>query len=295
MELKHLATFLAVARTLGFTRAAHELGYVQSSVTAHVKALETELGVPLFERFGRRVALTEAGRELRGHARELLALAARAGEATRAAGGSGGEVGGTLRIAAAESLCAYRLPTVLRTLTRRHPALRLAFGPAERAAVFTALADGALDAGFLLEERIEAPLVAARRLAEEPLALVAHPGHPLAGRAGIAAAELADDTLLVVERGCALRELADAELAGAVTDPVVMEFVSMEALKRCAAAGLGVALVPRATVRDELARGELTALDWRLRPGLGVYLVTGAGRGGPRALAELASLAAEMW
>ena len=62
MELRHLTTFKAVAGTLSFTRAAADLGYVQSAVTAHVKALETELGVPLFDRLGRGVALTEAGR-----------------------------------------------------------------------------------------------------------------------------------------------------------------------------------------------------------------------------------------
>src|SRR5205085_1716252 len=83
MELKHLATFLAVARHASFTRAAAELGYVQSSVTAHIKALEADVDTPLFRRLGRRVALTDAGRELRGHAKLLLDQAERAREAVR--------------------------------------------------------------------------------------------------------------------------------------------------------------------------------------------------------------------
>ncbi|MEU7043620.1 LysR family transcriptional regulator [Streptomyces varsoviensis] len=69
------ATFVVVAQRLNFTGAAQELGYVQSSVTAHIKALERDLGMPLFDRLGRRVVLTDAGRELRNHARTLTRLA----------------------------------------------------------------------------------------------------------------------------------------------------------------------------------------------------------------------------
>ena len=64
MEHRQLKTFRTVARTLSFTRAAAELGYVQSNVTAQVKALERDLGVPLFDRLGRTVVLTDAGRTL---------------------------------------------------------------------------------------------------------------------------------------------------------------------------------------------------------------------------------------
>ena len=74
MELRHLTTFRAVAKSLSFTRAAAELGYVQSALTAHVKALEAELGVRLFDRLGRRIVLTNAGVSLLGYAENILEL-----------------------------------------------------------------------------------------------------------------------------------------------------------------------------------------------------------------------------
>src|SRR5918997_26679 len=74
MELRHLKTFRAVAVNRSFTRAAHELGYVQSAITSHVKALEADLGVRLFDRLGRRIVITEAGSELLAYATKILDL-----------------------------------------------------------------------------------------------------------------------------------------------------------------------------------------------------------------------------
>ncbi|MER5886684.1 LysR family transcriptional regulator [Streptomyces sp. NPDC001941] len=295
MELKHLATFDVVARHLSFTRAAQELGYVQSSVTAHIKALERDLGVRLFERLGRRVVLTEAGLALRTHARTLLHCAEQATEAVRAAGGGAQSVSGTLRIAAPESLCAHRLPPVLRDLKDRFPLLRVIFGPASRSSLLQALTEGTLDAGFLLEEEVGGPMVTSRVLGEEELRLVAHPGHPFAGRSRVRTADLAEETLLLIEKGCAQREVMDRELARAEVRPAAMEFVSTEALKRCAAAGLGLALLPAAAVADEIQRGELVPLAWTCHPVLGVHLVLHKDRQPTAALRALTVLAEERW
>jgi DNA-binding transcriptional LysR family regulator len=75
MELRQVRTFRAVAEELSFSRAAAKLGYVQSSVSAQVGALERELGVPLFDRLGRRIKLTDAGKVMLSHSRKLLVLA----------------------------------------------------------------------------------------------------------------------------------------------------------------------------------------------------------------------------
>ncbi|MFC7309261.1 LysR family transcriptional regulator [Streptomyces monticola] len=295
MDLKHLATFLAVARTLNFTRAARELDYAQSSVTAHVSALEKDLGVPLFERLGRRVVLTDAGRELRHHAQLLIGQAAKAREAVVGAGSDPALVRGTLRIAAPESLCAYRLPPVLRSLQDRFPLLRVVFGPAGRAPLLASLAEGSLDAGFLMEKSVNAPMTVAERLADEPLSLVCHPEHRLAGSKRLRTAALAEETLLLIESGCAQRDVMDDELKRAGIHPPTMEFVSIEALKRCAAAGLGVAMLPSTSVADEVRRGELTVLPWTCEPTLGVHLVLHKDRRPTLVLDELAALARAQW
>ncbi|MEE1930442.1 LysR family transcriptional regulator [Streptomyces sp. TRM 70351] len=295
MELKHLVTFLAVARELSFTRAARDLDYVQSSVTAHIQALEADLGVPLFERLGRRVALTDAGRELRPRAQHLVGYAEQTREAVAGAAADPREIRGTLRIAAPESLCAYRLPAVLSALKERFPLLRVVFGPAGRSALVAGLEDGTLDAGFLLEESVDHPMTVAERMAREPLRLVAHPHHPLAARERVATAELAGETLLVIERGCAQRDVIDRELRRTGARPPTMEFVSVEALKRCAAAGLGVALVPEATIADEAGRGELAVLPWTVAPVLGVHYVLHRDRRPTLVLRTLAGLARTAW
>ncbi|MDT0379247.1 LysR family transcriptional regulator [Streptomyces sp. DSM 42041] len=295
VEMKHLVTFLEVARSMSFTKAAEELGYVQSSVTTHIKALEADLGVQLFERLGRRNVLTAAGEELREHARTLITCSEQAREAVRQAAGDAHEIRGTLHIAAPESLCAYRLPHVLRALQDRYPLLRVVFRPAGRATLLAAVKDGSLDAGFLLEQSVHAPMTTAEALTEEPLLLVARPGHPRAGDRRTTTAHLADQTLLVIEKGCAQRELIDAELKEAGIDPVTMEFFSVEAVKKCAAAGLGVGLLPASTVGEEIRRGELVALPWTRAPRLGIYMITHKARRPTRALRDLASLARECW
>ena len=109
MELKPLQTFKILADELNFTRTAERLNYAQSSVTAQIQGLEQELGVPLFERLGRRIRLTEAGTRLLRYADEILRLT---DEALLAVPGQG-EPSGTLTIGAVESLCTYRLAPIL--------------------------------------------------------------------------------------------------------------------------------------------------------------------------------------
>lgn len=187
MELRHLQTFRAVARASSFTRAATELGYVQSAVTGHIKALERELGVSLFDRVGRTTALTEAGEHLLGYAERIEDLVR---EATTALGEST-EPGGPVRISAPEMLCAHRLPTMIRHLHRQFPKIRLLMRAnptgAFDAALARALADREVDLAFVLEEQLQvrAPL-AAEPLAEEPLLVVVASSHPpCAGTRGV--------------------------------------------------------------------------------------------------------------
>jgi DNA-binding transcriptional LysR family regulator len=123
MELRHLNTFRAVATGLSFTRAATQLAYVQSAVTSHIKALEDELGVRLFDRPGRRIVLTHAGSQLLDYADKILQLANEA--TTRICGPD--EPAGPVIVSAPEVLCAYRLPEVIRDLHDQHPGIRLLF------------------------------------------------------------------------------------------------------------------------------------------------------------------------
>jgi DNA-binding transcriptional LysR family regulator len=125
------------------------LNYAQSSVTAQIQALEEELGVPLFNRLGRQVTLTDAGRRLMSYAERLLELE----EEARAEVTGGGEPAGTLTIGAPETICTYRLPPVLRQFRDRFPGVRVIFRPLVYPDLLRSLIDGTVEAAFLLAER----------------------------------------------------------------------------------------------------------------------------------------------
>lgn len=258
MEHRQLKTFVAVAKALSFTHAATELGYVQSAVTAQVKALERDLGVPLFDRLGRRIALTDAGRELLPHAVEMLDLSGRA-RAT-VSGKNRGEVAGAITVGASETLCIYRLPDLFREFRSRFPAVDLRFRPGPYAELKGLVKEGVLDVAFLLEEPVREKNFVAETLIQEPLMLVAPPDHPLSDRFSVALADLSGEPMLLTDPGCSYRRTFERELAkSGVEVRQVLEFDSVEAIKRCVVAGLGVSILPEVTVAGELHRRELVA------------------------------------
>ncbi|MEU6774499.1 LysR family transcriptional regulator [Streptomyces sp. NPDC046759] len=257
MELRLLVTFEKVATVLSFTRAAAELSYAQSSVTGQIRALESSLGVELFDRLGGRIRLTAAGERLLPYARQIIELA----EEARAAVTEPEEPSGTLTVGTMESLTSYRLPPLLEYFHHRHPRVRLALRTTIGDETRQALRQGTYDVGFLMEEETEHPGLTSTVLAVEPLALVAAPGHALAG-AAVATADLTDRPLLAPEPGCAYRDLFERELKS-FGDVGFMEFGTIEATKRAAAAGLGITLLPEVTIAAELAAGSLVRLAWQ--------------------------------
>ncbi|MEU3479263.1 LysR family transcriptional regulator [Streptomyces sp. NPDC033754] len=256
MELRLLVTFEKVADVLSFTRAAADLGYAQSSVTGQIRSLETSLGVELFERLGSRIRLTEAGERLLPYARRMTELA----EEARTAVATAAEPTGTIAVGTMESLTSYRLPPLLEYFHHRYPKVRLTLRPTLGDATRQALRQGTYDVGFLMEPGTEHEGLESEVLAPEPLVLVAGPGHPLAGRTGLTSADLAAAHLVGTEPGCPYRDLFEEELREWA--PPFMEFGTIEATKRGVTSGLGVALLPRVTVAEELASGTLIALDW---------------------------------
>ncbi len=260
MELRQIKTFRAVATTLSFTRAAEALDYAQSSVTAQVQALEEELRVPLFERLGKRVILTEAGQRLLVYADKMLKLAQEAREAVA----SDVEPQGALTVGAPESLCVYRLPPVLQQFRVRFPRVRLVFRPVVATAeMYRALHDGRMDVCFLLENAVADDALTGERLVAEPLRILAHPEHPLARRTRVAPGDLEGEPLLLTEPGCSYRVPFERALAAAGCCPgSVMEFGSVEAIKQCVIAGMGIAILPEVAIAAEIAQGRLAALDW---------------------------------
>jgi DNA-binding transcriptional LysR family regulator len=274
MELRQVETFRAVAEEVSFSRAAARLGYVQSSVSAQVAALEQELGVPLFDRLGRRIALTDAGEVMLAYSQRLLALAGETREAVADAGASSGEVTGSLTISAPETLLTYRLPELLALFHERHPRVRLSVRPSAVGRLVgsarRALEQGAVDIAFVLDGPLAGRLAGTdlsfEDLVAEDVRVVAPPSHALAAASVVRPRDLAGETVLLPEApesGCAYRGQFERHLAEAgVVARETMEFQSIEAVKRCVAAGMGVSVLPSVAVGSELESGALAAVGW---------------------------------
>lgn len=246
MELRHLRYFIAVAEELNFTRAAARLHIGQPPLSQQIKALEEELGVRLFERSKRRVALTEAGERFLAGAYRLLADAEQAVEgARRAARGESGE----LRVAFTSSVpFTALLPGLIRAYRQRRPDVTLTLREMFTSDQYVALEAGEVDLGFVRYSGLPAPPgIAVREIRHDPLRLVIHAGHPLAEREMVALADLRGEGFITYPRGAGtgltalLRQLC---LAAGFEPRIVQEAGEATTQIGLVAAGLGVALLP---------------------------------------------------
>lgn len=260
MDLEHLRTFRAVARSGSFTAAAELLHYAQSTVSVHIRSLETQVGAPLFDRLPAGIRLTEVGRRLMPLSERILDLTA----AAAAVGRHDVEAVGELTIAAPETIVAHHLPPVLRHLREHHPALKLHLKPVPYHEIRSAVSAGLIDIGFLLQPPVSPTAsLAIKRLRTESLLMIAAADLPLAGPVADVAEEFARTTLFLTERGCGYRSLLEAHLDRAGIRPGhLLEFDSVEAIRRSVEAGLGVALIPLPWLGESLESGAVVAMDW---------------------------------
>lgn len=269
MDTRLLRSFLAVARTGSFTDAALELGITQSTVTGHVQRLETQLGGRLLDRLPRGVRVTDVGGRVIEHADGMLAAEAR----LRAACVEDAErPSGTVRILAPESLCTYRLPTLIGTLREAEPLVQVWLSPGGIAAAVDAVRSGAVELALSIEPRLPVTELKAERIGSEPIVILDRPG----GRdAGVTWQDLARRDAVMIEEGCGYSDDVAARLAATgVPAGRRSRFGSVEAIKRCVAAGLGWAALPAVTAEDDIASGSLAVLDGPELSACDVYVLT---------------------
>ena len=244
MEIKQLITFKHAAENLNFTQTAKILNFAQSSVTAQIKSLEEEIGKPLFERLGKRLILTEAGHQFKSYAEKMINLSQ---EAITAANGEE-ELIGTLTIGAQESQCTYRLPLILKEFKTAFPKVKLVFKPAHSDEMARKqLMEGLLDIAFIMDESKPDRSLKVERLIKEELKLVVSPNQ---SKSDFSIDDLKHETLLLTEAGCSYRNMFEESLnALGIYSLDKIEFASIEAIKQCVVAGLGVALLPEMVVK----------------------------------------------
>lgn len=258
MELRQLVIFRVAATHLNFSRAAVELNYVQSNVTSQIQVLEEELGVRLFDRLGRRVVLTDAGRQLLRYTEQILGLV----DEARIAVATGQEPAGTIVLAAPETLCTYRLPPLLQCFRQQFPRVQVLFQPTSVADLQRSVSEGVVDAAFMLDAPLQAADLIIEPLVREPLLVVAPPDHHLAGAAKVEPADLQGEPVILVE-GCTYRTWFKRTLHAAGVYPSLnLAMNSVEAIKQCVIVGMGITILPAVTVSAELAGGKLAVLNW---------------------------------
>ncbi len=260
MNFEQLRSFHAVATRGGFSRAAESLYLTQSTISMQVRALEKELGVRLFERLGRRVMLTAEGQSMLGYASRILSQAE---AARREMAAFRGVETGELLVGASLTIGNYLLPELFGSFRRLHPGVRLVLDIAPTYRVAEQVASAALDLG-LVEAEVSDQELETRPFRVDELVLIVPPGHRWAERGWVSVTDLPEEPFLEREPGSGTREIVQGRLAeqGVQVTPV-LELGSPEALKSAVRAGMGVAIVSRATVDLELQVGVLRVVPVR--------------------------------
>lgn len=256
MELKNLRTFQAVVDQGSYQRAAERLGYAQSTITVQIQQLEEELGVPLFERLGRRMVLTEAGERILPQARELLLGAERLLESGR----EDGVLSGILRVDMAETLLCYKAQPVIRAFRERAPQVRLVIRSCNCMRIPINVRTGACDLGVGYDMDWDREALEVEPMGEYDIVLLASPR--FAEPDFVTPGQRKAASLVTDEPDSIFRRRLEAYLREREIElDVTLELWSIETIKRCVMSNLGFTYLPRFVAEEELADGRLAELS----------------------------------
>ncbi|GAC1328106.1 MAG: LysR family transcriptional regulator [Chloroflexota bacterium] len=254
MLAQRIRVFNAVAAHLSFSRAAHELSISQPGVSFHIKALEREYGADLFERVGKRLYLTDAGRTLADYVQRISLLEE---EARVALEELKGLESGLLVVGASATIGIYLLPEVVGEFRKRHPGIKVSLRVGNKRHTIERLLHNELDFGMVAGPVGDGALSAEPYLDDELVMIVA-PSHRFAREPLVYPGELRRETFLVRESGSGTQELMEERLSYLGIEPAdAMQLGSTEAIKQAVAANLGISIASRYSVEAELESGRL--------------------------------------
>lgn len=258
MEVRNLITFVKIAEMRNFSRSAESLGYSQSAVTMQIKQLEEELGVPLFERFGKRVKLTPAGERLHPYALQVLNTVQMAENSVR----DSGEMNGKARIGTCESYVISVLPEIFKTFADHYPKAEISTYTAETEELFTMLRRNDVDILYFLDRKVYFPEWV--KVFERPVKIhfVASPENCLAKEKNIPVSRLLEQPLLLTEKGISYRFAMEQMLAekGFELHPI-LEVGNTDIINRFVSENRGISFLPEYVVSEYVKRGSLVILD----------------------------------
>jgi DNA-binding transcriptional LysR family regulator len=254
IENFRIRVFRSVAQHLNFSRAAEELLLTQPAVTQQIKALEEELGIPLFDRGGGRIALTPGGVALLPFAEKMKILGE---DAVAAVAEAYGQQAGELSLGASQTISQYLLPMLIAGFLKRNPKIQLKARSGNTDAMLEALVAGQIQLA-LIEGPEHRKDVHIEPFMEDHMVLVVPAAHEWANHE-VSLEDLKKQPLLMREFGSGSRRVVEQALtaAGLKTKELTisMELDSTEGLLNAVEAGLGVTFVSRWAVRNQLALG----------------------------------------
>lgn len=259
MEFRNLYSFLKVHDLGSFSKAAEDLGYAQSTVTLHIQQLEDELGVPLFDRIGRKNSLTPYGTQLLDYARKILQLQEQVKFISRA---DRTKIGGTLHLGMVESITGSLLLSVIGEYRRRLPEVNVELRVAVSSDLFAMLRQGTADLIFTIGDRLSAPDLVCPCSHRERSVFIASPRNRLAGKKRLTAADVfAEPFILTGDNTFLQHELFKkaGECGLNIKSPLRTE--SSKIICELVAQDLGVSFLPEYMVRSPFQRSELAVLD----------------------------------
>ncbi|MFL6337172.1 MAG: LysR family transcriptional regulator [Pyrinomonadaceae bacterium] len=258
MELSQLRTFREVAEALSFTRAAQKLNMTQSAVSHQIKALERELGEPLFIRAKRGVRLSDAGQLALSYTERILEEADALRERIR---GDEHEPRGRVRAAAATQAFVHLFARIFESFMRDHDRIELSFRTTVSTEQTVAdILNGAADVGFA-SLPVYSPALQVTELFEDELGVVASARHKLAGQRETSVVEMRRERFILFEQGASIRRATDAFFKRVDLSPdLALESNDTYFIKLMVEHGLGVSVMPSWAVREEVEAGRLAWL-----------------------------------
>ena len=260
LSFVHLRTFLTVIKLGSFTRAAHELSLTQPAVSGHIAALESEFGMALFNRTGKKIVLTDAGSILQKGARDIL-------DRVEDLKGELNDLkalrGGTIRIGASKIIGVYMLPRILMAFRDQFPDIELQISIHSAHTISAQVEDNAYDLAIVGEgDQIASRNIGTKVIGEDRLVVIASPHHPLANGRFVSIKDLGDEPFILSGRLTASLQSLKAQLAElGVNLKSSIEMDEAGAIKRAVEEGAGLAILSRSVVERELREGRLVELE----------------------------------
>lgn len=276
LDVHQLNVFLKAAETLNFTQAARLLHMTQPSVSQHVQALEKQLGVELFRREGRQIALTDAGLALVPQAREIVNRSIRIEEQMRSLSG---EVHGHLLVGCSTTPGKYLLPHLLAAFHHYYPKVRVSCHVASQSAALQSLNDGEVNFALASAPALTYRNIEFQHFTTDEIVLIAPRDHPWATAGVVAPEALYDGAFILREESSGTQTVVAQQLIGAGVDPgrlrTILTLGNSEAIALAVQEGLGMGFVSRIVVtklvRDEVAVVPVAGVDFRREIFFGRY------------------------